>query len=74
MSAGPAIGGSLDGLHIDTPGECFTRNGERYLWLGILVNGKERCGVWRWECISDSFAIDLLVGGYKAIDGKRSVA
>lgn len=65
MSTGTVIAGPLDGQRIDSPGECFVKDGERYLWLGILVDGKERCGLWRWEHISDSFAIDELVRGYR---------
>lgn len=65
MAHGPVIAGPLDGQRIDSPGECFVKDGERYLWLPILVDGKERTGVWRHEYISDGFAIDELVRGYR---------
>ena len=72
---GPCIAGPYDGEIITMDKDQFhAKDGSLYLWLPILVDGKERTGVWRHEHISDSFAIDLLVGGYKAIDGKRSVA
>ena len=63
---GPCISGPYDGeiITMDKP-QFHAKDGSLYLWLPILVDGKERTGVWRHEHISDGFAIDELVRGYR---------
>ena len=48
--------------------QFHAKDGSLYLWLPILVDGKERAGVWRHEYISDGFAIDELVRGYRSVN------
>jgi len=63
---GVVIGGSLDGMTVESPHDTMTtRTGEKYLWLSILVGGKERVGLWRVEFISDGFALEQLIQGYR---------
>ena len=63
---GPCISGPYDGEIITMDKDQFhAKDGSLYLWLPILVDGKERTGVWRHEYISDGFAIDELVRGYR---------
>ena len=63
---GPCISGPYDGEIITMDKYQFhAKDGSLYLWLPILVDGKERAGVWRHEFISDGFAIDELVRGYR---------
>ena len=51
---GPCIAGPYDGEIITMDKDQFhAKDGSLYLWLPILVDGKERTGVWRHEYISD---------------------